>query len=318
MSHRERVAMIGIVSLLSCMSGTSYAAASPVPAATPVAGDAPLVAYQWEDRIHLVQQDGGHDRLLTPAWNAGPQLHPDWSPDGSQLAFTVDDEDGTRDLWIVSVDGSDPQRIVDCQATCVAIDDPAWSPDGSTIAYSQFGSSTRRDDGSLSIVTLATGETHVLFTCMPGDWVYTPRWSPDGSQIVFELDHFADPSVDSSDIVGSGIALVSLTAATPGATMLTDFDTFSQYPDWQPGGDLIVFAQATPSGLDGPFDLYTIDPTGKTLTQVTTLGGTGFQAIQPTWSPDGLSIIFVHDEMWTSPTGAVSPGMALRIPLGMR
>ena len=51
--------------------------------------------------IQVVDADGGSRFSPTTSLEGGDQTNPDWSPDGSQLAFVMND--GTRDdLWITT------------------------------------------------------------------------------------------------------------------------------------------------------------------------------------------------------------------------
>lgn len=49
---------------------------------------------------------------------------PAWSPDGRKIAF-ASDRRGTRDIYVVNLDGKDPQRITRGEGDCTA---PAWAP----------------------------------------------------------------------------------------------------------------------------------------------------------------------------------------------
>ena len=58
---------------------------------------------------------------------------------------------------------------------------------------------------------------------------------------------------------------------------------------------------AAPGAPGGASDLRTMRPDGGDLTTISSLSGTGLQAIQPSWSPDGDRILFVWDRLGTDP-----------------
>lgn len=94
---------------------------------------------------------------------------------------------------------------------------------------------------------------------------------------------------------------------------------FAGYPDWSPDGARIVVSTYDLGYRDAgafedtspPSDLYTISPDGSGLVQLThnTSGSrlirngtaSGPLSTQPTWSPDGRSVIFVHVDGLTWP-----------------
>jgi Tol biopolymer transport system component len=55
----------------------------------------------------------------------------DWSPDGSQIAFTSP-RNGSWDIYTIRPDGTDLTRITDSPNAEFS---PSWSPDGGRIAY---------------------------------------------------------------------------------------------------------------------------------------------------------------------------------------
>ena len=102
----------------------------------------------WFDdkRSHLwvIEAAGGKDKQITSGddWN---DTDPQWSPDGSRIAFVSDrsgreyDDSHNKDVWVISADGGALTKISDH-----AFDDdlPRWSPDGKQILFA--GRTARR------------------------------------------------------------------------------------------------------------------------------------------------------------------------------
>jgi len=102
----------------------------------------------WFDdkRSHLwvIEAAGGKDKQITSGddWN---DTDPQWSPDGSRIAFVSDrsgreyDDSHNKDVWAISADGGALTKISDH-----AFDDdlPRWSPDGKQILFA--GRTARR------------------------------------------------------------------------------------------------------------------------------------------------------------------------------
>lgn len=279
-------------------SAQATTAPSPAPSTVPAAL-VTWIAYQSPDGLRLVTPDGGSSRKALPD---GPALarHPDWSPDGSRITFVVDEADGTRDTWVANWDGSDAKRLVDCRAPCRDADNPAWSPDGTRIAFDRIDNVDGRNPGSkVQVVDVATGAITTLLATKGAEYAIGPRWSSDGRSLVVVVDRYIDDGNDTTELTGETIAVVDLTAAQPTLRTLRPFDTYSNYADWHPTQDLILFAAGNVDPLDPtlpPENLFTIHPNGTGLTQITHRSGADDGLWMPAFRPDGSGILatFVH------------------------
>ncbi len=227
----------------------------------------------------------------------GWQLHPDWSPDGQQLAFVVDvypsPNGGHRDIWVSDADGSHARQLYDCVAPCDTSEFPAWSKDGKSVMFAKWDLVDGVVDGSqLELVDVATGKVSTLAETHGADYFAYSRWSPDGKKVVTQVDTWSNTSVESV-FVSSAIAVVDLTTHPVKITTIAEQ---AQYPDWHPSEDLIVFEKHSADYDHGPSDLYTMLADGgdsKLLVGHNFDPDLSLNATQPTWFPDGTGVTFV-------------------------
>ncbi len=73
--------------------------------------------------IFSMNADGGDVRRLTDGGSSSTNLYPQWSPDGSKIAYVAGVTGGPGGLVLMSSDGSDPHRLVDDDVLGVS-----WQP----------------------------------------------------------------------------------------------------------------------------------------------------------------------------------------------
>ncbi|MEJ2540929.1 MAG: hypothetical protein P8188_13320 [Gemmatimonadota bacterium] len=207
---------------------------------------------------------------------------PDWSPDGTKIAFVVGLERGTS-VFVANAEGSGLRDL-----TSDALDNaqwPAWSPDGRQLAFNAGPSAGDQDlflmneDGS-GVRRLTEGESRD----------YCPRWSPDGRRIVF------------TSVVADTFRLMMWDRAEGVTSEVLPWDFEAECADWSPDGSRLAFS-STPDhdypSLESMADwtprmsIYILDLTTHSVTQLTDLAGT---STRPRWSNDGRRILFHSTE----------------------
>ena len=144
----------------------------------------------WYDdkRSHLwvIDAAGGEDKQITSGeeWN---DTDPQWSPDGSRIAFVSDrtghEYDGghDKDVWVIDADGGPLTKISD---HAFEDESPRWSPDGSQILFT--GQTVRRQFPKLYVAgSHGGGPSHLI--CEDLDLIPSGlRWAPGRNEIRFE------------------------------------------------------------------------------------------------------------------------------------
>jgi len=82
--------------------------------------------------IYKQPLDGGRQQLVVDI--TGHAAWPDWSPDGTEIAFQS--QTGSGGVFVVSADGGTPELLSD---SLRSVNRPDWSPDGLAIAFQSRG-----------------------------------------------------------------------------------------------------------------------------------------------------------------------------------
>jgi hypothetical protein len=161
-----------------------------------------------------MNSDGSNQKRLTNNAAAGD---PNWSPDGSKIAFSTDRDNGKADIYVMNSDGSNQKRLTNNAANDYM---PDWSPDGSKIAFA-----THRNSGcceEIYVMNAADGSGQTNLSNNPAQDL-NPSWSPDGTKIAFYSQRGGD---------GLFHIYVMNAADGSGQTRLADGPGDSSNPDW--------------------------------------------------------------------------------------
>jgi TolB protein len=160
-------------------------------------------------------------------FNSSGDYYPDWSPDGSRIAFTNDGEEFAGEIYVMNVDGSGLVRLTNSPGFDGG---PDWSPGGGRIAFQHEGAQHNHDVFSMN----PDGTAWMRMTADPA-WDGSPAWSPDGSLFAFATRR-DDPDPQNCNLCADEIysAYVDLSAGGN----LTSSATGEGSPAWQPLGAL--------------------------------------------------------------------------------
>lgn len=274
-----------------------------------------LVVYSsWDDELNYdiytvdpAQPDLPPVRLTTDgAYNSDP----DWSPDGTRIAFDGWSDQGGPRIQVMDADpGTDDQIILSDPNGGYGDFQPAWSPNGTKIAFvSTRAHPDGTGEGAYEIYVMdAIGEASGLVRATrlttsladpetgmgPAD--FHPTWSPDSSRIAFaSTGRGADPDtcdlwvMNATDGDGDGFGDNLQRLTSDEAYNCDAFEDVS--PDWSPNSSLIAYT----SVRTGYFDIWLVNANDPTDQRNVTATPDGYED-QPGWSPDGTQVTFRSD-----------------------
>jgi Tol biopolymer transport system component len=222
-------------------------------------------------QIFTVLPDGTGLRQLTHVPKGHVAGAADWSPDGTQLLFMID-----NNIWVMDADGSEQRQLThDPQRMNQA---PSWSPDGRTIVFSRCISPFGEQRCSIDVMNAdGSGVTKLL----GGNWVHqNPEYSPDGKTITF-----------ASNRGGYVSNIWVIYRDGSGLKRITKPKLQAWGPDWSPDGSHILFT----SDADLPFNnVWVMRPDGSELRELTHFTG-GHSGGFAKYSPDGSKVVLVSD-----------------------
>ena len=228
------------LSIVDVGSGTGTAFTAPIGASGfDVTLDGSMVTYTDLDdngntQVFVMDADGSSTRQLTHGESGRPR-HPDWSPDGSMIAYERDTSDNSQ-IFIVRVsDGVSTQVTREPRG---AVDPAGWAPDGGSIVFSTIN--TAGNHYTARSLDLTTGETRLIVADAS-----TPTLSPDGAWIAFN-----------SWLKPPGVRLILANSDGSERRIIARSNSNDGFQEWSPDSTHIAYVGSTDE--DG-FGTYVYD-----------------------------------------------------------
>ena len=210
---------------------------------------------------------GGEPQLLVKTTGLG--VVPQWSPDGSQLAYA-----GGNDLYVIGAAGGQPRKIAHLQdsgrrSTGWDVWTVRWSPDGKFIAAIGYTPKPGTSNG-VFVVPASGGDLRQL-TPDGSDYLEGIEWHPDGQRLSYNVCEHE-----------SQTRQAYLDGRPP--TLLVDHpDGWDYIGAWAPDGRRF-FYMSEAAGKEG-YGIYVYDEASDNITLFADHAAAGQSP--PRWSRDG-------------------------------
>lgn len=293
-------------------SGTQRTRATPVatiagpPASTPIA---PITGLAPERTLLFVSdRDGQIDLYLTDivsraVWrltnDAAIESFPAWSPDGTTIAYVVEDQRAVRNLWLLDLrDGI--HRQITHEEPPFDVRRPAWLRGGRTLIYDTGKPFDRRPE--LRAITI-TGQP--LAPLLPDSGSVILDWDTDGATLICAVvSNLGQPRIVVADAVPGERLRPDQDALIGFDVHLSPNGLYATYSAPPLSDDQITYVLTLATGETHPIN----DRVRRSTGAIENVTGRRYEH-DFAWLPDSRRLVFVHG------TGGVTDGQG-KLKLG--
>ncbi len=220
--------------------------------------------------MYVVDYDGAGELKLTS--NRSLNLCPNWSPDGSEIAFTSY-RNGTQGLYSLDTHTGSVRPIIELDGLNYGAD---WHPDGHELLLSLSRG------GNPEIYRISPEGRIIKRLTVSKSIEISPSWAPNGRELIFTSDRTGSPQLYIIDDEGTG------------RRRRTYEGQYNDSADWSPDGKNIVYATR-----EGNVTRIVLMAASGENRRVLTKGAWG-NCEDPSWAPDGRHIVFASERSGVS------------------
>ena len=283
------------------------------------------------DRSHrelvLVNVSDGAQRVLTH--DRDDVDAPQWSPDGTQLAFVdvvQDGKDASAQVWIMPMDGGDAHPVTTAKNS---VETYTWRPDGKAIAFVTPDDPSNADALKAHDQLWTVGNNSYLLHGAPipshlwvqsiggkperltqGTWSIYPdqlSWSADGKYIAFSRM----PDAYHDSLFKTRVAVYDVGSKT---VSLVGDDRWSWMPAFAPSGDRLAYQGAAHQSVVLQQNLVTSTPGSNVTHEVVPALDRNVEYLA--WLHHDDDLVVAANDAVTTPLWIVSDGKAHRVAMG--